>query len=106
MKFIVATVLNGYATLHTSEMLDEVETLIAFDELKEITNNPEAKENFEFWKKYIKRKKYCGLWIILDYDQNSIEYTPIPTVKDYDRLIKQLSSELKNEGQKNSGYII
>jgi len=61
--------------------------------LKLATNNSRAKENLEFWKKFVEEKNLYGLLVVVNHDTNSMEYCPLSTSKDYDDFIKELQEK-------------
>jgi len=91
MKLLIAVVQNGLASMHagpkTKGRQAELDEEAQFLELKLATDNPRAKENLEFWKKFVEEKNLYGLLVVVNHDTNSIEYCPLSTSKDYDDFI-------------------
>ncbi|MCS7123929.1 MAG: hypothetical protein NZ932_00715 [Candidatus Bathyarchaeota archaeon] len=90
-KLIIITVRNGIpefyvepknATFRDFEA-QWLELKIAFKQ-----ENPRIAENLEFWKNYVKEHNCYGLIVEINFDKNCIEYVPIPTKEDYDKIFE------------------
>lgn len=79
--------ISMYAGPQTKNKQAKLDEKAAFLELKLYTNNPRAKENLELWKKFVAEKKYYGLLVTVNNDENSYEYIPLPTLNDYNGFL-------------------
>jgi hypothetical protein len=50
--------------------------------------NPSIGENLEYWKNFVELRNYYGLAVWIDFDESFIDYLPLKTKMEFDRLVK------------------